>query len=193
MTIASHTAIAVTPMLTDIAALAELIDTDPCRARQQFRQALKTLTPADWGFLGLIHRGFANSPETALARVVSITNARIGIPDNGSAPCTDPDERLYALADAIEIPVEVELGPWARTPVREPGHDLRLHATPSTTTDARRETPEAVAARRARHTPHPLGPSVLRHRARDERAAQRRRRAEADADAYFAQRPPLVA
>ncbi|MFX0573762.1 hypothetical protein [Nocardia nepalensis] len=193
MTIVSPTAIAVTPSLTDIAALDELIDTDPCRARQQFRQALKTLTPADWSFLGLIHRAFANSPETALARVVSIAGARIGVSDNGSDPSIDPDERLYALADAIEIPVEVEVGPWARTPAREPGHDLRLHATPSTTTDARRESAEAIAARRARHTPRPLGPDVLRHRARDERAAQRRRRAEADADAYFAQRPPLVA
>ncbi|WP_433755794.1 hypothetical protein [Nocardia sp. CA-135398] len=193
MTSPSRTAIAVTPLLSDIAALAELIDAEPYRARLQIRQALDGVTAEDWAFLGLIHRAFAHSPKTALARVVSIARSRLGTPEVEPGEITDGDTGLYATADAVEVPVEVELGRWARTPVRDLADDLRLHATPTAATEAARTAPEAIARRRARHTPRPIGAVTLRHRARDERSATRRRRGEADADAYFADRPLLVA
>ncbi|MEV6138155.1 hypothetical protein AB0L63_19235 [Nocardia sp. NPDC051990] len=193
MTSPSRTAIAVTPLLTDIAALAELIDAEPYRARLEFRQALMDVTAEDWACLGLIHRAFAHSPKTALARVVSIARARIGAPEVEPGEITDGDTGLYEAADAVEVPVEVELGRWARTPVRDLADDVRLHAIPTAATEAARTTPEAIARRPARHTPLPIGAVTLRHRARDERSAARRRRGEADADAYFADRPLLVA
>ncbi|MEU2032788.1 hypothetical protein [Nocardia amamiensis] len=182
-----------TPLVIELAALDELVDTNPHRARAIFREALYVITPADWVFLGLIHRAFAHSPKSALARVVSIASARLGAPDADNGDDTDPRASLYALADAAEIPAEVELGPWVRTPVRELAGQPRLHAVPTAATDAMRTLPDAVARRRARHAPRPVGAVVLRHRARDERSAARRRRAEADADAYFADRPLLVA
>ncbi|WP_062985993.1 hypothetical protein [Nocardia anaemiae] len=188
MTSPSRPAIAVTPLLTDIAALTELIDTEPYRARLEFRQALNGVTAEDWAFLGLIHRAFAHSPKTALARVVSIARARLGAPELEPGEITDGDTGLYATADAVEVPVEVELGRWARTPVRDLADDFRLHAIPTAATEAARTTPEAIARRRARRTPPPTGAVVLRHRARD--AAHR---LQADADAYFADRPLLVA
>ncbi|WP_329410706.1 hypothetical protein OG563_00180 [Nocardia vinacea] len=192
-TFPSRTAIAVTPLLSDIAALAELIDTEPYRARLEFRQALNGISAEDWAFLGLIHRAFAESPKTALARVVSIARARLGAPATDPGEITDGDTGLYATADAVEVPMEVELARWTRTPVRDLADDLRLHAIPTVATEAARTAPEAIARRRARHTPRPIGTVMLRHRARDERSAARRRRGEAEAEAYFADRRLLVA
>ncbi|WP_406279040.1 hypothetical protein OH799_11265 [Nocardia sp. NBC_00881] len=191
----SHTTIALTPFVIELAALEELVDTNPHRARATFREALHAITPAEWALLGLIHRSFAHSPKSALARVVSIASARLGTPEVDDSDRTDTDSRasLYALADAAEIPAEVELGPWVRTPVRELADEPRMHAIPTAATDAIRMIPDALARRRARHAPRPVAAVVLRHRARDERSAARRRRAEAEADAYFADRPLLVA
>ena len=106
----------------------------------------------------------------------------------------DPVSQYYAqAADAIEIPIEVELRPWARTPVRELADDLRLQAIPSAATVAAATAPHMVAARRARQMLRRVGAVNLRHRARDERMTARRRVAEAELDAYFADRELLVA
>ncbi|WP_327118868.1 hypothetical protein OHB12_11690 [Nocardia sp. NBC_01730] len=187
----SRTTVALTPFVIELAALEELADTNPHRARAIFREALHAITPADWASLGLIHHSFA--PKSALARVVPIASCRLGAPEVDDGDRTDPRTSLYTLADAAEIPAEVELGPWVRSPARELADEPRLHAIPTAATDAIRTMPDALARRRARHAPRPVAPVVLRHRARDERSAARRRRAEAEADAYFADRPLLAA
>ncbi|WP_405180836.1 hypothetical protein OG225_06460 [Nocardia sp. NBC_01377] len=114
--------------------------------------------------------------------------------DFSAVPGYRPDEPnpVYAaLAGAVMVPIADELAAWAR-PIPEFGHDLRLVAAPSPATDAVRTDPDAVAARRARHTPRAT-PVALRHRVRDAHTAANRRRAEADLDAYFADREPLAA
>ncbi|MEV4238954.1 hypothetical protein AB0J47_27680 [Nocardia sp. NPDC049737] len=177
----SPTAIALFPSETELATLPELVDTQPHRARAAIAAVLQTLSPTDWALLRL-------NPQSVLAQLVSIANRRhTGDED------TDPYTNLHALADAAEVPIQDELTPWMRTSARELADEPRLHAIPAAATDATRTTPEAVARRRARHTPQPVGAVVLRHRARDERSAERRRRGEADTDAYFADRPVLVA
>ncbi|WP_433204681.1 hypothetical protein ACQP1G_16420 [Nocardia sp. CA-107356] len=180
----SPAAIALPPSVTDLAARDELIDTQPSRARAAIAGVLRTLSPADWAFLRL-------SPQSVLAQVVSIASC-LHTGDTGDED-TDSYTSLYALADAVEVPVEDELRAWVRTTVRELAGQPRLHAIPTAATDDMRTTPDAVSRRRAHHTPQPVGAVVLHHRARDERSAERRRRREADADAYFADRPVLVA
>ncbi|WP_327097376.1 hypothetical protein OIE68_00370 [Nocardia vinacea] len=102
----------------------------------------------------------------------------------------DPHPYYVQVADAVAVSIEDELGPWLRTPAREPGGDLRLHAIATAATDAARTAPEAVAARRARRTPHPVAAVDLRHLSRD---AAHRQAAEAEIDSYFADRDPLAA
>ncbi|MGN2636527.1 hypothetical protein ACTD5D_10105 [Nocardia takedensis] len=104
---------------------------------------------------------------------------------------SDPDSVYAALAGGV-VELADELSAWAR-PAREFAHDLRLTATPRPDTEAARRAPWAVAARRARHTPRPVGAVTLRHPGRDARTAARRRRAEAELDAYFARHDAVAA
>lgn len=101
-----------------------------------------------------------------------------------------PHPYYAQVADAVAVPIEDELALWVRTPAREPGADLRLHAIATAATDAARTAPEAVAARRARRTPRSVAAVDLRHRTRD---AAHRQAAEAEIDAYFADRDLLAA
>lgn len=117
----------------------------------------------------------------------SLTRLGVGDLDHLLDDELDPHPYYVQVADAVAVPIEDELGPWLRTPAREPGGDLRLHAIATAATDAARTAPEAVAARR---TPHPVAAVDLRHRSRD---AARRQAAEAEIDSYFADRDPLAA
>ncbi|MGW4368046.1 hypothetical protein ACWEKT_20625 [Nocardia takedensis] len=113
------------------------------------------------------------------------------MPNSPTPAVSDPDSVYATLAGGV-LELAEELSTWAR-PAREFAHDLRLAATPRPDTEAARRAPWAVAARRARHTPRPVGAVTLRHPGRDARTVARRRRAEAELDAYFARRNTTAA
>ncbi|WP_433678185.1 hypothetical protein [Nocardia sp. CA-119907] len=130
-------------------------------------------------------------PSTNILTAAPVTRLGVGDLDRLLDDERDPHPYYAQLADAVAVPIGDELAPWARTPAREPGDDLRMHAIATDATDVARTTPQAVAARRARRTPRPVTAAVdLRHRTRD---AARRQSAEAEIDAYFADRDPLAA
>ncbi|MGW4370274.1 hypothetical protein ACWEKT_31975 [Nocardia takedensis] len=115
---------------------------EPRRARAELAARLSGLSSAQWAYLGSVYRGHAHSPVAALARVLALGDACL--PPQLPHPADEP----VPGEDIVEAAVEID--GWARRPLREPGYDLRVEAEPSAETEARRTSPEAVAAR-ARH------------------------------------------
>jgi hypothetical protein len=137
---------ALTASAAAASALIALAEHAPTRARAAMATALAELAPEDWAWLGLLHSGHAHSPNAALSRVLALAAARLSTTDNN---VLDHRARPATGLEVVEVPVEVEIGDWAR-PAREDCYDLRLHADPSPATDAMRTTSAAIAAR-ARH------------------------------------------
>ncbi|MGW5456687.1 hypothetical protein [Nocardia sp. NPDC003979] len=149
---------ALTASAAAASALIALAEHAPTRARAAMAAALDELAPADWAWLGLLHSGHAHSPNAALSRVLALAAARLSTTDTDAL---EHQARPAIGVEVVEVPIEVEIGEWARHPVREDCYDLRLHAEPSPATDAMRTTSAAIAAR-ARHRParHPGFASV---------------------------------
>ncbi|MGS2807749.1 hypothetical protein [Nocardia sp. MW-W600-9] len=148
----------VTASASTASALIALAEHAPTRARAAMAAALAELAPEDWAWLGLIHRGHAQSPTAALSRVLALAAARHGTADTRAL---GHRARPVTGVEVVEVPAEVEIGEWARRPVREDCYDLRLHAEPSPATEAMRTTKEAIAARaRRRPARHPEAGTV---------------------------------
>ncbi|WP_156371426.1 MULTISPECIES: hypothetical protein [Nocardia] len=137
------------------AALIALAEHTPTRARAAITVALAELTPADWAWLGLVHRGHAHSPDAALSRVLTLAAARLATTATTGPRPPEHRPRPGGGVEVLEVPVADEIRALLRGPVREDCYDLRLHAEPNPATDAARTTDAAIAARARHRAAHP--------------------------------------
>ncbi|MEU2258165.1 hypothetical protein ABZ540_33895 [Nocardia xishanensis] len=178
---------AVSPFADALVDIDYLLDVDPDKARERFTAVLALASPQERAFLDQAADILTRNPYQVAARQLGwMAKSRPELRAMIADLTADSDPGLHRPAMPDPSMVSIEAAEWVRRSIRERRDRDRLTATPSPATDAARFTPAAIARRRSRR---PVAGAVsLRHRDRDQRSAEARRRAEAEFADYAAGR-----
>ncbi|MEV0027853.1 hypothetical protein [Nocardia sp. NPDC050793] len=178
---------AVSPFASALGEIDYLLDVDPDRARERFTAVLALASPQERALLDQAADILARHPFKVAARQLGwMAKSRPELRAMITDLTADSDPGLHRPALPDPSQVSIEAAEWVRRSIRERRNCDRLTATPSPATDAARYTPAAIAHRRSRR---PVAGAVsLRHRDRDQRSAEQRRRADAEFADYAAGR-----
>ncbi|MFI2478692.1 hypothetical protein [Nocardia xishanensis] len=178
---------AVSPFADALGEIDYLLDVDPDKARERFTAALALASPQERAFLDQAADILTRNPYKVAARQLGwMAKSRPELRDMITDLTADSDPGLHRPAMPNPSMVSIEAAEWVRRSIRERRDRDRLTATPSPATDAARFSPAAIAYRRSRR---PVAGAVsLRHRDRDQRSTEARRRAEAEFADYAAGR-----
>ncbi|MBF6399480.1 hypothetical protein IU438_27290 [Nocardia cyriacigeorgica] len=176
-----------TPFTLALAEIDELLATDPTAARARFTAALAVASETERELLDQAVDRFTRSPYDVAARQLGwMAKSRPEFRALIAHLITDTDPGLYHPDQGAPTEVGIEVAEWVSRQIRRRRASERTHAVPSPTTDAARLAPAAVAKRRARRGI--TGPVDLRHRDRDRRTREHRRRGDDEFAAYAATR-----